>query len=249
MQNYSSNRISANLLLTNDQILKGSWEMAKITQYSAANLIAEAGVDPHTWNAVPSDEILENTVKAIESRGIKVTIAGNADDALAVLKKVIPEGSEVMTGSSTTLIEIGYEDYISGNLSRWKLMHTIITAENNDNKRAELRRKSVAAEYFISSANAIAQTGEIVACDASGSRIGAWPFAAGHLILVVGINKIVPNLEAALTRVREYAYPLENTRAKRAYGTPSVIGKCVILSHEKNEGRVLLILVREALGY
>jgi L-lactate utilization protein LutB len=188
-------------------------------------------------------------VKAIESRGIKVVIAGSADDALAVLKKVIPEGAEVMNGSSTTLIEIGYEDYISGGRSGWKLIHTVITAENNDNKRAELRRKSVAAEYFISSANAIAQTGEIVACDASGSRVGAWPFAAGHLILVVGINKIVPDLEGALNRIRQYAYPLENARAKRVYGTPSILGKCVILSHEKNEGRVLLIFVREALGY
>jgi len=223
--------------------------MAKITQYSAVNLMNEAGVDSRSWNTLPSDEVIEKTVKAIESRGIKVVIAESADDALAVLKKVIPEGAEVMNGSSNTLIEIGYEDYISGGRSGWKLMHTVITAENNESKRAELRRKSVAADYFISSANAIAQSGEIVACDASGSRVGAWPFAAGHLILVVGINKIVPDLEGALKRVRQYAYPLENARAKRVYGTLSVIGKCVILSHEKNEGRVLLILVREALGY
>jgi len=223
--------------------------MAKVTQYSAANLIEVAGVDPGAWNVIPSDETLEKTVKAIESRGIKVIITGSAEDAMAILKKVIPEGAEVMNGSSTTLIEIGYEDYISGGRSGWKLMHTVITAENNDTKRAELRRKSVAADYFISSANAIAQTGEIVACDASGSRVGAWSFAAGHLILVVGINKIVPHLEDALNRVRQYAYPLENARARRVYGTPSMIGKCVILSHEKNEERVLLILVKEALGY
>jgi L-lactate utilization protein LutB len=227
----------------------GITKMAKITQYSAVNLMQEARVDPRTWNAIPKDEVVEKTAKAIESRGIRVIIAKSADDALAILKKVIPDGAEVMNGSSTSLIEIGYEDYISGNQSGWKLMHTVITAENNDNKRAELRRKSVAADYFISSANAIAQTGEIVACDASGSRVGAWPFAAGHLILVVGINKIVPNLEDALNRVRQYAYPLENARAQRAYGTPSMIGKCVIFSHEKNEGRVILILVKEALGY
>ncbi|MGA2912079.1 MAG: lactate utilization protein [Methanoregula sp.] len=223
--------------------------MAKITQYSAINLIRETRVDPQKWNTVPTDEVVEKTVKAIESRGIRVVIAGSADDALVVLKKVIPYGAEVMNGSSTTLIEIGFEDYSTGSQSGWKLMHSVITAENNDKKRAELRRKSVAADYFISGANAIAQTGEIVACDASGSRVGAWPFAAGHLILVVGINKIVSNLEDALNRVRQYSYPLENARAKRVYGTPSVIGKCVILSHEKNEGRVLLILVKEALGY
>jgi hypothetical protein len=223
--------------------------MAKITQYSAVNLKQEAGVDPRVWNSNPTDEILDKTIKAIESRGIRVILAKNADDALEVLKNVIPRGAEVMNGSSTTLIEIGYDDYISGNRSGWTLVHNLITAENDDKKRAELRRKSVAAEYFISGANAIARTGEIVACDASGSRVGAWPFAAAHLILVAGINKIVPNLEDALNRVREYAYPLENARAQRVYGTPSLIGKCVIFSHEKNEGRVILILVKEALGY
>jgi L-lactate utilization protein LutB len=219
--------------------------MAKVTEYSAVNLISEAGVDPDIWNSIPTDEVVEKTAKAIESRGIRVIIARNASDALSVLREVIPRGAEVMNGSSTTLIEIGYEDYISGNRSGWKLMHDVITAENDNNKRAELRRKSVASEYFVSSANALSQTGEIVACDATGSRVGAWPFAAGHLILVVGINKIAPGLED----VRQYAYPLENARAKRAYGTPSIIGKCVILSHEKNEGRIILILVKEALGY
>ena len=163
--------------------------------------------------------------------------------------KSIPEGAEVMNGSSTTLIEIGYEDHISGNQSGWKLMHEVITAENNDIKRAELRRKSVASEYFVSSANALSQTGEIVACDATGSRVGAWPFASGHLILVAGINKIVPSLEDALNRVRQYAYLLRMPGQKGRTELPSIIGKCVILSHEKNEGRIILILVKEALGY
>ena len=223
--------------------------MAKLTQYSAVNLIQEAGVDSRTWSTVPADDVVDQTAKAIESRGIRVIVAGSAEDAMVVLKKVIPAGAEVMNGSSTTLIEIGYEDYISGNESGWNLVHKVITAENNDKKRAELRRKAVAADYFISGANAIARTGEIVACDATGSRVGAWPFAAGHLVLVAGINKIVPTLTDALDRVRKYAYPLENVRAKKAYGIPSTIGKCVILSHERNEGRVVLILIKESLGY
>ena len=223
--------------------------MAKITQYSAINLIHEAGADPKKWNATPSSDIVEKTAREIEKRGIHVIISPDGEDALEQLKKIIPAGAEVMNGSSTTLIEIGYEEYISQGTSGWNLVHHRITAENDDGKRADLRRKSVTADYFISGANAIAQSGEIVACDASGSRVGAWPFAAGHLILVVGINKIVPTLEDALQRVRQYAYRLENTRAQKAYGTPSIIGKCVILAHEKHEGRVTLILVEESLGY
>jgi len=154
-----------------------------------------------------------------------------------------------MSGSSTTLIEIGFEDFVAGGGSGWKPVRELINAENDPAKRTEIRRRSVAAEYFVSGANAIAQTGEIVGCDASGSRVGSWPFAAGHLILVVGINKIVPTLGDALNRVRKYAFPLENVRAKKVYGTPSVIGKCVILAHERNEGRITLILIKESLGY
>jgi L-lactate utilization protein LutB len=223
--------------------------MAKITQYSALNLMAEAGVDPKKWNLLPAPEVVEKTVQEIKKRGINVIVASDGVEALSVLKKIIPVGAEVMNGSSTTLIEIGYEDYIAGGQSGWNLVHKSITAENDAGKRAELRRKSVAADYFLSSANAIAGTGEILACDASGSRVGAWPFAAGHLILVVGINKIVPTLEDGLDRIRNYAFRLENARARRAYGTPSVIGKCVILAHERNEGRITLVLVKEALGY
>lgn len=223
--------------------------MSKITQFSAVNLIPEAGVSPEKWSLIPSSEIIEKTVGEIEKRGIKVILASDGDEAMSLVKQIIPPGAEVMNGSSTTLIEIGYEEYISKGKSGWNLMHQAINAEDNDQKRAELRRKSVAAEYFLSSANAIASTGEIVACDASGSRVGAWPFAAGNLILIVGINKIVPTLDDALNRIRNYVFPLENARALKAYGVPSIIGKCVILAHERNVGRITLILVRESLGY
>ena len=56
----------------------GITKMAKITQYSAVNLMQEAGVDPRTWNSIPTDEVVEKTAKAIESRGIRVIIARNA---------------------------------------------------------------------------------------------------------------------------------------------------------------------------
>jgi L-lactate utilization protein LutB len=223
--------------------------MTRITQFSAVNLYQEVIVDADSWNRFPTPDIIEGTIIAVEKRGIQVLPVADGDEALAVLERIIPLNAEIMTGSSTTLIEIGFEDYLVREKNRWKILHTEINAENDSEKRAEMRRKSVAADYFISGANAIAQTGEIVACDASGSRVGAWPFAAGHLILVVGINKIVPTLEDALKRVRLYAYPLENVRAKKVYGTPSVIGKCVILAHERVEGRITLILVNESLGY
>ena len=182
-------------------------------------------------------------------RGLRVLRARDRPEGLDALMGLIPRDAEVMNGSSTTLIEMGYESLLRSGKTGWRDLHDRITAENDDRKRADLRRKSVTVEYFVSGANAIARTGEIVACDRSGSRVGAWPFAAEHLVIVSGVNKIVPSLDDALRRVREYAFPLENARAQKVYGTPSRIGKCVILANEDVEGRVILVLVGESLGY
>ena len=102
-------------------------------------------------------EVVAITIKALEKRGIKVSHAANGDEALATVRKLIPPNAEVMSGSSTTLIEIGFEDYVAGGKSGWNLLHTKITAEDDPVKRAELRRKSVTADYFISSVNAISR--------------------------------------------------------------------------------------------
>jgi hypothetical protein len=223
--------------------------MARVTPLSAVNLISEAGVDQEKWNRMPGDIAVKKTALNIEERGMKTFQAGNGENALELIKGIIPRGAEVMAGSSTTLNEIGFSDLLNGEEAWWKSVNKVVTSENDESKRAELRRKSVCADYFISSANAIAETGELVAWDASGSRTGAWPFAAGHLVIVAGVNKIVPTLDDALQRVREYCFPLENARATHVYGIGSIMSKGVILAHERSQGRTTVILVHERLGF
>ncbi len=223
--------------------------MGRITKYSAVNLLPELNVDAEKWNLMPSEDVIASVVLAIEERGIKVLRARDEESALNEIKEIIPPGAEVMNGSSTTLIEIGFVDLLNSGGHGWKDYHRIITSENDEAKRKELRRRAVTAEYFLSGVNAIAMTGELVSCDATGSRVGAWPFAAKNLILVAGVNKLVPTLEEALRRIREYSYPLEDARAKKASGMPSTIGKCVILANERQSGRVALILIDDRLGY
>ena len=121
---------------------------------------------------IPLPDAIGRAIKALQGHGFTVTPVEDGDRALAELQTMIPRGAEVMTGSSTTLIEIGFEDLIAGKKCGWKDLHTGITAENDDAKRAELRRKSVTADYFVSSASAITETGEIFGCDASGAGSG-----------------------------------------------------------------------------
>ena len=221
----------------------------KPTLYSAVNLLPELKVDAVRWSRIPSEQVIASAAAAIDARGIRVLRAKDGPEALSRIKELIPAGSEVMNGSSTTLIEIGYSDLLKSEKHNWIDLYKKVISENDPEKRAEIRRRSVTSDYFLSGVNAIAMTGELVSCDASGSRVGAWPFAARHLILVAGVNKIVPTLQDALQRIREYAYPLEDARSKKVNGVASQIGKCVILSNEKQPGRVTLILVNDVLGY
>jgi L-lactate utilization protein LutB len=115
-----------------------------------------------------------------------------------------------MNGSSTTLNEIGYDKLLKENQQAWTDLHKAILAEDNANRRAELRRKSLFADYFISGCNAISKSGEIVGCDTSGSRVGAWHFSSRNLVLISGVNKIVSTLEEAMSRVREFVFPLDD---------------------------------------
>ncbi|GIU68704.1 MAG: hypothetical protein KatS3mg001_554 [Candidatus Pacearchaeota archaeon] len=203
----------------------------------------------NNWLKIPKEKEIHETISSLKNRGINVFIVGNKKEALEKIKEIIPKRSEIMFGSSLTLEEIGFFSLLESEKNRWKNFSEKIKNENDPSKRQDLRRKAVTAEYFLGSVNAIAKTGELVACDASGSRVGAYPFAAKNLILVAGIQKITKNLEEAIKRVREYVFPLENERAKKIYGMPSATAKWVIIEREIIPNRINLILVKEKLGF
>ena len=154
-----------------------------------------------------------------------------------------------MNGHSTTLEEIGFVDYLGEGDHGWESLADEIWSIDDDAERQAARRASQTADYFLGSVNAISQTGALVAADRSGSRVGAYPFAASNVVIVSDVNKIVPTLDDALDRVESVAYPLENERAKDAYGVESAIAKQLIFRQELEEGRTTVVLVRESLGY
>lgn len=202
------------------------------------------------YETVPSEEIIKKTAEAIKERGVEVFIVKDRKEALEKVKSLIPEGQTVMNGSSTTLDEIGFTEYFKSENHKWQNLHEPILKEQNQQKSMLMRRQALLADYFLGSVNAIAKTGALVVADASGSRMGAYPFAAGHVVLVAGAQKIVPTLEEAIKRVREYVLPLESERVKKAYGMPgSMVGKMLILEKEMFPQRTYLVLVMEKLGY
>ena len=204
----------------------------------------------HKWDELARENEIKETIKNLESHGINVVLVNNKEEALEKIKSIIPKNSKVMNGSSTTLHEIGYVDYLESGKHSWINLYEKILKEKDQGKQGNLRRSSITeADYFLGSVNAISKSGELVSCDASGSRVTAYPFAAKNLLLVAGIQKITNSIEDAMKRIREYAYPLEDERAKKVYGFGSSIGKWVIIEREMFKGRTTLILVKEKLGF
>jgi len=197
----------------------------------------------------PDDDTLETAVENLEANGFEVVVVDTADEALDAVTDQIPAGASVMNGHSTTLEEIGFDDYLSGDDHDWESLPDRIWSIDDDAEREAARRDAQTADYFLGSVNAIAATGELVAADMSGSRIGAYPFAAGNVVVVSGTNKIVDTLDDAFDRLENVAYPLENERAQEAYGVGSAIAKQLVFRKEMDEGRTTLVLVRDQLGY
>lgn len=202
------------------------------------------------YSRIPPNDIIDKTIDNIKNRGISVIAVGRKEEALKQLKSLIPANASIMNGSSTTLHQIGLMDQLKTGEHQWENLHEHLMKETDYLKQAQMRRNAIVdADYFLGSINAITQDGLLVAVDATGSRVGAYPYAANRLILVAGVQKIVPDLKAAMDRIRNYVFPLENERAKKAYGKGSTFGKWVIIEHEVNPKRITLILVNEALGF
>ncbi len=205
-----------------------------------------------SYIALADRGLLEKTIAAIEARGIMAELAETRSAALSRLKELIPAGSTVMTGASATLREIGFEAAVADREQGWNYLKPGILAERDPATQLGLRRRAALADYYVGSIQALTETGEIVAASGSGSQLAAYAYSSAHILWVVGAQKIVPNLEEALRRVREYCVPKVEEMA-RGMGRPElgVLGKLLIFEREMPyvSRSVRLILVNEALGF
>jgi len=201
-----------------------------------------------------SDEMLAKTKEKLESVGHKVTICNTAADATKLLASLIPDGASLGCGASITLEEIGFIEYLKtrSNIKNYRSMGAELMAKGDGFGAAEVRRQSMTADYYFSSVSAVAQSGEIVGADLTGSRVGPWANSAKNLVLVCGTNKIVSTKDDALKRLQDYQFHLESARCRIAYKTPgSSMNNVVIISKGSpfSPGRIHVVFVKGSFGY
>jgi hypothetical protein len=202
------------------------------------------------WVELADEVVVRRTGEALEGRGIHVEFLNNKEEALKRLTNLIPPEADVMTGSSTTLKEIGLVDLLKSGKHQWNNLRDKILSETDPQEQAELRKKSVTADYFLGSVQAVTQSGEVIIASNTGSQLPSYAYSSSNAVWVVGTQKIVLNLEEGLRRVREYCLPLEDQRMKQAGFKGSTIGKILIFERETSPNRTItLIFVNEKLGF
>jgi len=199
--------------------------------------------------SAPAEEArVARTAAALESNGITVLRAPNAAEAKRIVLDLIPVGSQVHHGASQSLEASGIAEEIEKS-GRYESLRPRVLGMDRATQANEIRRLTASPDVMLGSVHAVTETGSLVAASASGSQLGAYASGAGRVILVVGTQKIVPDLKDALRRIDEYAFPLEDARAQAAYGVHSGVNKVLIINREWKPDRITVVLCDEALGF
>jgi L-lactate utilization protein LutB len=211
----------------------------------------------HYWQTRLSD-----LKKVLEQNNFEVFIAATPADAKEIiLNTIIPQTAPktVAWGGSMTMSQIGIQDTLlmeSG-------LKTINTYDPKISKEEsyELRRQGLLADLYFSGTNAVTEDGQLVNLDAFGNRVAALHFGPKNVVVIVGRNKIVPGLEEAMLRIRNYAAPVNAMRLDRK--TPcvasSVCQDCAspericnvwtITEKSFQKNRIKIILVNTDMGF
>ena len=201
---------------------------------------------------------VEKTIKNLEKNNMNGYFVKDKSEALTKIQELINEGDTVAIGGSMTLFEIGALELLRNGkynfLDRYK-------KGLSQKEIKDIYRKSFLADAYLSSSNAVTEDGELYNVDGRGNRTAAMIYGPDKVIVIVGINKIVRNLDEAIIRNREIAAPANAKRLNR--NTPCAqVGHCVdcnskdricneyvLIKRQPELGRIHVIIVNENLGY
>jgi hypothetical protein len=211
----------------------------------------ESTLDPsisRRFGTLASDSRVARTAAALEANGIRVLRAADSAEARRIVLDLVPDGAQVHHGASRTLQETGILEAIE-KTDRFERVRPRILGMDRKTQADEIRRLAASPDVMLGSVHAVTETGSLITASAGGSQLGPYASGAGRVILVVGTQKIVSDLEEGLRRVHDYALALENARAQAAYGINSAVNKLLIINREVVPGRITVVFVDEVLGF
>jgi len=195
----------------------------------------------------------------LESNNFEVHIAENVDAAKKIVREIVPRtGAKSMSWGGSVTVQNGlYQE-----LKDYPGIEVLDTYEKGvpPEEMLERRRRSLLVDLFVTGTNAVTETGKLVNLDMTGNRVAGITFGPRHVIILVGRNKVVPDIEDAMLRVKNYAAPANAMRLDKK--TPcvktSICEECRSIDRicntwtitEKSfpKGRIKIVLINEDLG-
>jgi hypothetical protein len=195
-----------------------------------------------------SEAMLQTVAERLRERNFETIIVANGAEAKAAVLERIPEGVEIHSGKSKTLEDIGLFAELMAS-DRYDFVRKRTSRMDRKTQAREIRRLGAAPDIMLGSVQALTQAGQLVVASASGSQIGPYASGAGTLILVVGSQKIVPDLDTAIRRITDHVQPYEDARLREQMGIGTKLTRILILERDFNPGRTTVVLVREPVGF
>jgi hypothetical protein len=200
------------------------------------------------YGRAAGEATVERTAAALRANGIDVLRAVDSADAKRIVLDLIPTDSQVYHGASKSLEVSGIAEAIE-NSGRYDPVRPRIWSMDRATQGDEIRRLTSSPDVMLGSVHAVTETGSLVTVSMGGSQLGPYVSGAGRVILVVGTQKIVADLDEAMRRIDDYAFPLEDARAQAEYGIHSGVNKVLIIKREIVPGRITVVFVDEVLGF
>ena len=199
------------------------------------------------YNEVADEATITATLKVLKANNFDAQVVENLTAAKKAVLDIIPDGSEVFTAPSVTLQEAGLDEVL--NKSPFVSVRAkFMSLYGQPDKVVEMRRIGSAADYAVGSVHAVTKDGQLMIASATGSQIPNEVYGASHVIFIVGAQKLVTDINDGLERIKQHTVPLEDERAKKAYGVGTSLNKLLIIFRE-NPGRIQVIIVRQNIGF
>jgi LUD domain len=202
---------------------------------------------PAPFTAPVSADRIDRVAEALGRHNIEAVVVGTGAEARERVLGMLPEGAEVHWGTSRTLEEIGLTPELLAE-GRYDALRPRYLAMDRATQAREIRKLVAAPDFMLGSVQAITDDGALVVVSYSASQIGPYASGAGRVILVVGSQKIVADLDEGLRRAREHVLPYEDASLRKRIGVPTRLAKLLVIYEEPRPRRVTVILVRGPVG-
>lgn len=201
--------------------------------------------------------MIEKIFNNLKQRGFKPVICKTSDDAVKTLLDLVPVNDVVGSGGSVTLSQLSIPQKMIERGTTY-YSHSTVSEE----QKSQVYQLARSGQWYLSSANAITQNGEIINIDGSANRVSTLIFGVPNIVYIIGKNKFVKDYNEAIERIKTHTCPLNAVRLGKS--TPCAItGKCgncsgkecmcnvtTIVHHPtRYQENVYVILVEEELGY